>query len=53
MSRGSTAPVSSRMRSDSVDLPWSTWLMIEKFRMRPVAVGADASAGGGGGDTVR
>src|SRR5664280_3362683 len=34
ISRGSTAPVSSRIRSDRVDLPWSTWLMIEKFRMR-------------------
>jgi hypothetical protein len=34
MSRASTAPVSSRIRSDRVDLPWSTWLMIEKFRMR-------------------
>ena len=34
MSRGSTAWVSSRMRSDSVDLPWSTWLMMEKLRMR-------------------
>src|ERR1700676_4431929 len=32
--RGSTAPVSSRMRSDRVDLPWSTWLMMEKFRIR-------------------
>ena len=31
--RGSTAPVSSRMRSDRVDLPWSTWLMMEKLRM--------------------
>ena len=30
----STAPVSSRMRSASVDLPWSMWAMIEKFRMR-------------------
>ena len=32
--RGSTAPVSSRMRSASVDLPWSMWAMIEKLRMR-------------------
>ena len=32
--RGSTAPVSSRMRSDSVDFPWSTWLMMEKLRIR-------------------
>ena len=35
--RASTAPVSSRMRSDSVDLPWSTWLIIEKFLIRSVA----------------
>src|SRR5437764_4614997 len=34
MSRASTAPVSSRMRSDRVDLPWSTWAMIERLRMR-------------------
>ena len=33
MSRGSTAPVISKMRSERVDLPWSTWLMIEKFRI--------------------
>src|SRR4051794_18514015 len=38
MSRASTAPVSSRMRSDSVDLPWSTWAMIEMLRMRSRAV---------------
>src|SRR5690242_16045796 len=30
--RGSTAPVVSRMRSASVDLPWSMWAMIEKLR---------------------
>src|ERR1700694_216700 len=33
ISLGSTAPVSSRTRSDSVDFPWSTWLMIEKLRI--------------------
>src|SRR3954453_19723943 len=38
MSRASTAPVSSRMRSDSVDLPWSIWAMIERLRMRSRAV---------------
>ena len=32
-SRGSTAPVISRMRSASVDFPWSMWAMIEKLRM--------------------
>src|ERR1700761_3366491 len=31
--RGSTVWVSSRMRSASVDLPWSMWAMIEKLRM--------------------
>src|SRR6476469_26842 len=31
--RGSTAPVISRMRSASVDFPWSMWAMIEKLRM--------------------
>src|SRR3954454_8103869 len=31
--RGSTAPVTSRMRSARVDFPWSMWAMIEKLRM--------------------
>src|SRR3954447_26945 len=31
--RASTVPVSSRMRSASVDFPWSMWAMIEKLRM--------------------
>src|SRR6185312_106463 len=31
--RGSTVLVISRMRSASVDFPWSMWAMIEKFRM--------------------
>ena len=48
--RGSTAPVISRMRSDRVDLPWSTWLMMEKLRMRSTATGPVAVAAGG---TVR
>src|SRR5215210_5210479 len=34
---GSTVPVSSRIRSASVDLPWSMWAMIEKLRMRSIA----------------
>ncbi len=34
MSRDSTVWVISRMRSASVDLPWSMWAMIEKLRMR-------------------
>ena len=33
MSRGSTAPVSSRIRSARVDLPWSMWAMIERLRI--------------------
>src|SRR3954453_24122103 len=34
MSRRETASVSSRIRSASVDFPWSIWAMIEKLRMR-------------------
>ena len=34
ISRMSTAPVTSRMRSDSVDFPWSMWAMMEKLRIR-------------------
>src|SRR2546425_31848 len=33
ISRAETAPVASRMRSASVDFPWSMWAMIEKLRM--------------------
>src|SRR6266480_1558101 len=33
MARGPTVCVSSRIRSASVDLPWSMWAMIEKLRM--------------------
>src|SRR3954471_15359399 len=33
MCRGATVWVISRMRSASVDLPWSMWAMIEKLRM--------------------
>src|SRR5262245_60218353 len=33
IARGSTVCVSSRIRSASVDLPWSMWAMIEKLRM--------------------
>src|SRR5262245_55153821 len=39
MSRLSTAPVSSSMRSASVDLPWSMCAMIAKLRMRRGAKG--------------
>src|SRR5688572_16030153 len=34
MSRRAIVPVSSSRRSASVDLPWSMWAMMEKFRMR-------------------
>src|SRR3954469_19424598 len=40
--RGSTAPVTSRMRSARVDFPWSMWAMIEKLRM--LEAGARMSA---------
>ena len=33
MSRASTTPVSCSMRSASVDLPWSMWAMMQKFRI--------------------
>ena len=39
MSRPVTVSVSSRMRSASVDLPWSMWAMIEKLRMRALLHG--------------
>ena len=38
MSRGSTAPQISSMRSASVDLPWSMWAMIERLRRRARSV---------------
>src|SRR5579862_5684336 len=38
MSRASTAPVSSRIRSERVDLPWSTWATIARLRMRERSV---------------
>src|SRR5689334_19882462 len=34
MARASTTPVSCSMRSASVDLPWSMWAMMQKFRIR-------------------
>src|SRR5579863_4626724 len=39
ISRSERAPVISRMRSASVDLPWSMCAMIEKLRMKERAVG--------------
>src|SRR3954454_103893 len=38
MLRPSTRPVTSSIRSASVDLPWSMWAMIQKFRMRAGSV---------------
>ena len=53
--RGSTTPVSCSIRSASVDLPWSMWAMMQKFRMRPgsVAPGAFAPGSSVGGTAVR
>ena len=39
MVRLSTLSVSSRIRSDSVLLPWSMWAMIQKLRMLSRAMG--------------
>src|SRR5262245_40272286 len=36
--RFSTVPVISTRRSASVDLPWSTWAMMEKLRIRRMSV---------------
>ena len=33
MARPSTTPVCCSMRSASVDLPWSMWAMMQKFRI--------------------
>src|SRR4051795_2684421 len=38
MLRPSTMPVTSSIRSASVDLPWSMWAMMQKFRMRAGSV---------------
>src|SRR3954447_24773831 len=45
--RGSTAPVTSRMRSASVDFPWSMWAMIEKLRMLSAGARTRPMLGGG------
>src|SRR5437016_367195 len=42
-SRSVSAPVFSKMRSASVDFPWSMWAMMEKFRIR--LVGCALSSG--------
>src|SRR4051795_8882002 len=38
MCRLSTSPVRSSIRSANVDLPWSMWAMMQKFRMRAGSV---------------
>src|SRR4051794_26902709 len=38
MCRESTSPVRSSIRSANVDLPWSMWAMMQKFRMRDGSV---------------
>src|SRR5262245_8869053 len=40
ISRAWSAPVISRKRSASVDLPWSIWAMTEKLRMKRWSIGA-------------
>jgi small subunit ribosomal protein S20 len=50
--RASTTPVSCSIRSASVDLPWSMWAMMQKFRMIAGSVvgtthRTDGVAGGG------
>src|SRR5262245_44127436 len=47
MSRSATAWVSSSRRSARVDLPWSMWATMQKFRMRPGSVIEDASVTAG------
>src|SRR5579864_4182141 len=43
ISRASRAPVASRNRSASVDLPWSIWAMTEKLRMWLGGINSDLS----------
>ena len=45
MSRSATVPVTSRMRSASVDLPWSMCAMIEKLRIRLWSMAKSAASG--------
>ena len=48
IARFSTVPVSSSRRSASVDLPWSTWAMMLKLRIRGGVghVGVGVASGG-------
>src|SRR5688500_15973134 len=46
MSRWATVPVSSRMRSASVDLPWSMWATVQKLRLFSVSMSGSNLSGG-------
>src|SRR5207245_8332597 len=52
ISRASTVCVISRMRSASVDLPWSMWAMIEKLRMSAWSMGRYSVEGAIDGETI-
>ena len=47
--RPSTTPVCWSIRSASVDLPWSIWAMMQKFRTTEGSVLPGCGAGGGTG----
>ena len=49
ISRSVRAPVRSRMRSASVDLPWSIWAMMEKLRIRSGRMSAGTLTSGRAG----
>src|SRR3954453_14549888 len=53
ISRAETASVISRMRSASVDLPWSMWAMIEKLRILLWSMGSGRWYSGGLGSSPR
>jgi hypothetical protein len=42
MSRIATVPVRSSSRSARVDLPWSMWAMMEKFRIVARGIGGSS-----------
>src|SRR6478735_1129921 len=51
IARASTMPVIWSMRSASVDLPWSMWAMMQKFRIASGGVACGCSAVRARGDT--
>src|SRR5437870_2371411 len=53
ISRAETASVISRMRSASVDFPWSMWAMIEKLRILLWSMGLRAMVLAGRADSPR